>query len=351
MFVVLSTSYLSAVVFSASWSLSTGKIRWRPKYWSIFGMTGGRAEVAMIAVVEEVVVDVVMLSKRGTVCCGEARNVLVKLQPQAPVCTELQSSSGEDSTIDLGDTLTLHSACMAGTPARTIAFQRQLCWATPPPPHSPPPSRSPPLRHCSSATRSSKTSPSPAPATHHPHLRRTQQLGRPHRHRLRRNRLPRPLHRQPPRPASCIVVVPFRDEYTERHLNVSGDLGRVIFIECDLRNITSIKESVRHSDIVYNLLGWDYGTNNFNFDSVHVEGTRRIVEAVAKYDINSFVQVSTHSANPQSPSRYHRTKYQGESTRQEESLGDDGGAASAYVRVRRPLPAPLGERDELAQLQ
>jgi len=146
-------------------------------------------------------------------------------------------------------------------------------------------------------------------------------------------------------------VVPFRDEYTERHLNVSGDLGRVIFIECDLRNITSIKESVRHSDIVYNLLGWDYGTNNFNFDSVHVEGTRRIVEAVAKYDINSFVQVSTHSANPQSPSRYHRTKYQGESTRQEESLGDDGGAASAYVRVRRPLPAPLGERDELAQLQ
>ncbi|KAK0838886.1 Protein-lysine N-methyltransferase efm5 [Friedmanniomyces endolithicus] len=152
-------------------------------------------------------------------------------------------------------------------------------------------------------------------------------------------------------PPPCIVVVPFRDEYTERHLNVSGDLGRVIFIECDLRNITSIKESVRHSDIVYNLLGWDYGTNNFNFDSVHVEGTRRIVEAVAKYDINSFVQVSTHSANPQSPSRYHRTKYQGESTRQEESLGDDGGAASAYVRVRRPLPAPLGERDELAQRQ
>ncbi|KAK0247515.1 Protein-lysine N-methyltransferase efm5 [Friedmanniomyces endolithicus] len=131
----------------------------------------------------------------------------------------------------------------------------------------------------------------------------------------------------------------------------SGDLGRVIFIECDLRNITSIKESVRHSDIVYNLLGWYYRTNKFNFDSVHVEGTRRIVEAVAKYDTNSFVQVSTHSANPQSPSRYHRTKYQGESTRQEESLGDDGGAASAYVRVRRPLPAPLGERDELAQLQ
>jgi len=62
---------------------------------------------------------------------------------------------------------------------------------------------------------------------------------------------------------------------------------------------------VRRSDIVYNLVGLDYETKNFDFDSVHVEGARRIVEAVAKYDIDHFVQVSSHSANPQSPSRYY----------------------------------------------
>ncbi|KAK1067172.1 Protein-lysine N-methyltransferase efm5 [Friedmanniomyces endolithicus] len=117
--------------------------------------------------------------------------------------------------------------------------------------------------------------------------------------------------------AGCTVVVPFRDEYAKRHLKVSGDLGRVVFIEYDLRNTTSIEESVRHSDIVYNLAGRDYETKNFDFDSVHVEGTRRITEAVAKYDVDRFVQVSSHSANPQSPSKFYRTKYQGEQVAKE----------------------------------
>ncbi|KAK3072708.1 Protein-lysine N-methyltransferase efm5 [Teratosphaeriaceae sp. CCFEE 6253] len=112
--------------------------------------------------------------------------------------------------------------------------------------------------------------------------------------------------------AGCTVVVPFRDEYAKRHLKVSGDLGRVVFIEYDLRNATSIEESVRHSDIVFNLVGRDYETKNFDFDAVHVEGTRRIADAVAKYDIDRFIQVSSHSADPNSPSKFYRTKYQGE---------------------------------------
>ncbi|EEP80586.1 NADH-ubiquinone oxidoreductase 40 kDa subunit [Uncinocarpus reesii 1704] len=58
----------------------------------------------------------------------------------------------------------------------------------------------------------------------------------------------------------CTVIVPFREEMTKRHLKVTGDLGRVIFTEFDLRNTQSIEESVRHSDVVYNLIGRDYPT-------------------------------------------------------------------------------------------
>jgi NADH dehydrogenase (ubiquinone) 1 alpha subcomplex subunit 9 len=60
-------------------------------------------------------------------------------------------------------------------------------------------------------------------------------------------------------------------------LKVSGDLGRVIFMvwsarnrhtgvplifwkEYDLRNTASLEESVRHSDVVYNLVGRNYPT-------------------------------------------------------------------------------------------
>jgi NADH dehydrogenase (ubiquinone) 1 alpha subcomplex subunit 9 len=112
--------------------------------------------------------------------------------------------------------------------------------------------------------------------------------------------------------AGCTVVVPFREEMAKRHLKVSGDLGRVVFLEYDLRNTTSIEESVRHSDIVFNLVGRDYQTKNFDFESVHVEGTRRIADAVAKYDVDRFIQVSSHSVSPDSPSQYYRTKYWGE---------------------------------------
>lgn len=107
-------------------------------------------------------------------------------------------------------------------------------------------------------------------------------------------------------------MVPFREEMTKRHLKVSGDLGRVVFLEMDLRNTASIEESVRHSDIVYNLIGRDYPTKNFDLEDVHIEGAERIAEAVAKYDVDRFVHVSSHSADKNSPSEFYRTKAYGE---------------------------------------
>lgn len=39
-----------------------------------------------------------------------------------------------------------------------------------------------------------------------------------------------------------------------------------------------------------------------------MEGTERIVEAVAKYDVDRYIHVSSHSANPQSKSEFYATK-------------------------------------------
>jgi NADH dehydrogenase (ubiquinone) 1 alpha subcomplex subunit 9 len=88
----------------------------------------------------------------------------------------------------------------------------------------------------------------------------------------------------------CTVVVPFREEMAKRHLKVTGDLGRVVFTEYDLRNTDSIEESVRHSDMVFNLVGRDYPTKNFDL----------------------YIHVSSHSVHPDSPSEFYKTKYYGE---------------------------------------
>ena len=45
---------------------------------------------------------------------------------------------------------------------------------------------------------------------------------------------------------------------------------------------------------------------------MHVEGTQRIAEAVAKYDVDRFVHISSYNANLDSPSEFFRTKAQGE---------------------------------------
>lgn len=109
-----------------------------------------------------------------------------------------------------------------------------------------------------------------------------------------------------------ITVVPYREEMKKRHLKVTGDLGVVNFLEMDIRNVQSIEDAVKHSDIVFNLMGREYPTKNFSYEDVHVEGARRVAQAVEKYNVARLVHVSAFNADPNSPSEFNRTKALGE---------------------------------------
>ena len=54
---------------------------------------------------------------------------------------------------------------------------------------------------------------------------------------------------------------------------------------------------------------------NFNLEDVHVEGAERVAEAVAKYDVDRFIHVSSYNANKDSPSEFFRTKVTGNELR------------------------------------
>ena len=47
---------------------------------------------------------------------------------------------------------------------------------------------------------------------------------------------------------------------------------------------------------------------NFDLEDVHVEGAERIADAVAKYDIDRFIHMSSHNADKNSSSEFYRTK-------------------------------------------
>jgi len=50
---------------------------------------------------------------------------------------------------------------------------------------------------------------------------------------------------------------------------------------------------------------------NFDLEDVHVEGAERIADAVAKYNVDRFIHVSSYNADPNSASEFFRTKVGG----------------------------------------
>lgn len=169
-------------------------------------------------------------------------------------------------------------------------------------------------------------------------------------------------------------MVPYREEMGKRHLKVTGDLGRVAFIVrsetlreyCEeTHRVPGVRFAEHRVDrggsqtLRYRLqLGgpnildqvrstnprdWRLNTfadglhRNFSLEDVHVDGTARIAEAVAKYDVDRFIHVSSYNADPNSPASFFATKGRGEQV-----------ARSIYPETTIVRPAPLfGFEDNL----
>jgi len=69
---------------------------------------------------------------------------------------------------------------------------------------------------------------------------------------------------------------------------------------------------VRHSDIVYNLVGREYETKNFDYNSVQVAGAQRIANIAAQSGVSKLVHVSHLNASHNSASKFYQSKAEGE---------------------------------------
>lgn len=99
------------------------------------------------------------------------------------------------------------------------------------------------------------------------------------------------------------------------------------------RDEDSIRESLKHSDIVVNLIGKHYETKhavptrradgslsrvNFSFEEVHADIPRRIARIAKEAGVKSFVHMSALSADLESLSKWSQTKAMGEIAVREE---------------------------------
>lgn len=124
------------------------------------------------------------------------------------------------------------------------------------------------------------------------------------------------------------MYVPFRGcELEIRHLKPMFDLGQLGLMPFSPRDRESIYEAVKKSDVVINLIGKHYETKhivptrradgslsrvNYDFEEVNVTIPRILAEISKEAGVESFIHVSALSADPESKSKWSRTKYQGE---------------------------------------
>ncbi len=108
----------------------------------------------------------------------------------------------------------------------------------------------------------------------------------------------------------CIITT--RKPFQKGYLKTQSTPGAVEFLEWNPNNFSKLKEAIKNSDVVINLIGILFETRKQKFYNIH----SKIPEAVAKIcndsDVKKFIHVSAIGANENSKSLYQKSKYLGE---------------------------------------
>ena len=108
----------------------------------------------------------------------------------------------------------------------------------------------------------------------------------------------------------CIIST--RKAFQKGYLKTQATPGAIELINWNSNNFSELKEAIKNSDIVINLIGILYETRKQKFYNIH----SNIPEAVAKIcndsDVKKFIHVSAIGASENSKSLYQKSKYQGE---------------------------------------
>ena len=104
------------------------------------------------------------------------------------------------------------------------------------------------------------------------------------------------------------VRIAQRDPRRAVFLKPLAGLGQVQFAAADVTDRAQVERAIQGSDAVVNLVGILKG----NFDAVHRQGAANVAEAAAAAGAKSVVHVSAIGADPESDSRYGRSKGEGE---------------------------------------
>ena len=108
----------------------------------------------------------------------------------------------------------------------------------------------------------------------------------------------------------CFITT--RNAFKKGYLKTQAPPGAIEFIDWSLNDLSKIKEAIKNSDVVINLIGILYETRRQKFTNIHAEIPNIISKLCAENGVKKFIQVSAIGANGDSKSLYQKSKFQGE---------------------------------------
>jgi uncharacterized protein YbjT (DUF2867 family) len=95
-------------------------------------------------------------------------------------------------------------------------------------------------------------------------------------------------------------------------LRMLGDVGQIEVVQANIRAPATVARALAGAEACVNLVGVLYEAGRQKFQSVHAMGAHNVAEVAAAVGVTRLVQVSAIGADPNSPSKYGRTKAMGE---------------------------------------
>ena len=108
----------------------------------------------------------------------------------------------------------------------------------------------------------------------------------------------------------CIIST--RKAFQKGYLKTQATPGSIELLDWNPNNFSELKEAIKNSDIVINLIGILYETRKQKFYNIHTNIPEAVAKICSDAGVKKFIHVSAIGANENSKSLYQKSKYQGE---------------------------------------
>ena len=108
----------------------------------------------------------------------------------------------------------------------------------------------------------------------------------------------------------CIIST--RKTFEKGYLKTQATPGAIELLNWNPNNFSELKEAIKNSDIVINLIGILYETKKQKFYNIHSNIPEVISKICSEVDVKKFIHVSAIGANENSKSLYQKSKKLGE---------------------------------------